>query len=309
MNAREVAVGGQRNLIVLVAALVMGALAVYLANAYFSGVDKRNEKIAEQLNLNTVVAARVPLNYGDTLTADKLKVVQWPASSMPEGTFSDIRKLIADPAGPRVALRPIAAGVPVLQPMLTGPGGRAVISATLPKDKRAVAIRVNDVAGVAGFVLPGDSVDVMLTRQPVVASGGQAEQVTDTIVENVRVIAADQNANDTSKDPQLSKTVTLEVDPVQAQKLALAGQVGTLSLALRNAANREFADARTVSVNDLSSSGYPFYGMPRMGAVPVVYRQPMRPRFPVARQASALNVTVGKGLKVSKVEVARHVGF
>lgn len=297
----------QRNFFVLLIALLMGAIAVYMANAYFSSVEKHNARIAQDLNLTTVVVARVPMNYGDTLAPDKLAVVQWPSSSIPAGTFNDIRKLTADPGGPRVALRPIAAGEPVLNSMLTGAGGRAVISATLPKDKRAVAIRVNDVAGVAGFVLPGDSVDVLLTHQPANGAGnGRNEQMTDTIIENVRVVAADQNANDASKDPQLSKTVTLEVDPVQAQKLALAGQVGTLSLALRNAANRESADNRTVTIRDLGSGGFPYFSpMPRLAVAPS-YRPPARaPRAPAAapRRPAGPSVIVGKGLKLTEVEV------
>jgi pilus assembly protein CpaB len=294
-------VAGQRNLIIILAALVMGAFAVYLANAYFSGIERRNQKIAQDLNLNAIVAARVPINYGDELTPDKVQLVQWPAASIPAGAFTDIRKVIGGPAGPRVALRPIASGEPVLPVMLTGAGGRAIISATLPKDKRAVAVRVNDVAGVGGFVLPGDSVDVLLTRQPDTGNGPGAhvEQVTDTIVENVRVIAADQNANDASKDPQISKTVTLEVNPVQAQKLALAGQVGTLSLSLRNAANRESSNNRTVTVSDLISGGYPYFSMPvRPAPMPVVYR-----RAPGRSRSDGLNVIVGKGLKISQVEV------
>lgn len=298
--------GGRRNILILLVALLMGALAVYIANAYFSGVEQRNEKIAEDLNLSTIVAARVPLNYGDAVTADKLKVVQWPASSVPAGSFTDIRALLSDPAGARVALRPIEAGVPLLAPMLTGPGGRAVISATLPRDKRAVAIRVNDVSGVAGFVAPGDSVDVLLTRQPPAIGTMQSEQITDTIIENVRVIATDQNANDASKDPQVSRTVTLEVDAVQAQKVALAGQIGQLSLALRNAANRESGDTKTTTTADLGSGDYPYYSPPPVASsAPAAYRpMPSAPRAAPARP-SGPSVIVGKGLTVSNVEVSR----
>tara|TARA_R110000782_G_scaffold78293_5_gene156145 strand:+ start:135347 stop:136189 length:843 start_codon:yes stop_codon:yes gene_type:complete len=278
----------------------MGALAVFLANSYFSGVEQRNKQVAEDLNVGAIVAARVPMRYGDVITPDKLKLVQWPASSVPEGAFTDIRRLTADPSGPRVALRPIEAGQPVLNAMLTGAGGRAVISATLPKEKRAVAIRVNDVAGVGGFVLPGDSVDVLLTHQPDTGPDGRSQQITDIVVENVRVIAADQNANDASKDPQLAKTVTLEVDPTQAQKLVLAGQVGSLSLALRNAANQDEAGLSTMTVNDLTSG----YSGPAASYRPVAaYRQPRRVYAPVRRPAEGYTVIVGKGLSVTRVEV------
>jgi len=298
--------GGQRNLIILIVALAMGAFAVYIANAFFSSVEKRNQQIAQELKLGTVVVARVQMKYGDQLTPEKLRIVQWPSSSVPPGAVSDIRILTASPQGVRVALRPIEPGEPVLQSMLTGPGGRAVISATLPKDKRAVALRVNDVAGVAGFVLPGDSVDVLLTRQPATGGNMQVEQITDTIVENVRVIAADQNSNDNSKDPQLSKTVTLEVDPVQAKKIALAGQIGTLSLSLRNAADQQkAADPRTISVADLGSGGFPYYSMPRAmpAAMPIAYRPSFRPHEPQGPRPDTRSVIVGKGVKISTVEV------
>jgi len=292
-----------RNFIVIAVALVLGAFAVFLANSYFSGLERRNEQVAEDLSLVPVVAARVPLAYGDALTPEKLRIVQWPAASVPPGAFKDIRQVTADPQGARVALRPIEAGVPVLAPMLTGPGGRAVISATLPIDKRAVAIRVNDVSGVAGFILPGDSVDVLLTRQPMNADG-RDEQITDTIVENVRVVAADQNASDASKDPQVSKTVTLEVDPEQAQKLALAGQIGQLSLALRNAANREAAEARTVGIADLSPGGaYAPPSRPNYTYAPV-----RRASAPFPSRPAAPSVIVGKGLQISSVEVSRDAG-
>lgn len=292
----------RRNMLVLVVAILLGGLAVYIVNAYFSGMERRNQRIAEELNLTAVVVASTTLNYGDAISADRLKIVQWPSSSVPAGAFTDIRAVLSGTGGPRVALRTIEPGVPLLPAMLSGPGGRAVISATLPADKRAVAIRVNEASGVGGFVFPGDSVDVLLTRQPATSGATQAEQITDTIVENVRVIATDQNANDASKDPQVSKTVTLEVDPVQAQKIALGGQIGQLSLALRNVANRDPAETKTVTVADLGSGGYPFYTAPSAMRAPV-YRA--GPRVAAPPRPAGPSVIVGKGLSVSKVEVSR----
>lgn len=293
---------GNRNILILAVALVMGALAVFLANGYFSGVEQRNQRIAQEMNLATVVVAATTLNYGDAISADRLKIVQWPSSSVPAGAFTDIRAVLSGNGGPRVALRTIEPGVPLLPAMLSGPGGRAVISATLPTDKRAVAIRVNEASGVGGFVFPGDSVDVLLTRQPATGGATQAEQITDTIVENVRVIATDQNANDASKDPQVSKTVTLEVDPVQAQKIALGGQIGQLSLALRNVADRDPTETKTVTVADLGTGGYPFY-TPAPTARAPVYRA--GPRAAAPPRPAGPSVIVGKGLSVSKVEVSR----
>jgi pilus assembly protein CpaB len=95
---------------------------------------------------------------------------------------------------------------------------------------KAVTIRVNDVEGVAGFVLPGDRVDVMLTRQQ-----DKAVAAADVVLQNVRVLAIDQLADERTEKPSVVKAVTLEVEVTAAQKLALAATVGTLSLALRKA--------------------------------------------------------------------------
>ncbi len=300
---------GQRNLIILVIALIMGAAAVFLANGYFSGVEQRNAKIAEDLSLKLALVARVPLAYGDEVTAEKLRVVQWPASSMPEGAFSDIRAFSG--ATKRVALRPISVGEPILASKLSGPDGRATISALLPADKRAVALRISDVSGVAGFVMPGDSVDVLLTRQAAIGPGGGGEQITDMLVQNVPVIAVDQNSNDNAKDPMVGRTITLQVDPVQAQKLALGGQVGSLSLTLRNAADRTDAEVATVGVGDLRADAYPS-GRSAVGYAPPVMASYVRragPRVRVARSVQqnvdTISIKVGKGLKVSSVEVVR----
>lgn len=294
---------GQRSLIIIIAALLMGGLAVFFANSYFAGVEQRSRKIERQFVLKNVVVARDPIAMGAALTADKLRVSRWPEDAVPQGSFGDLASLASQTDRPHIALRQIAAGEPILQSMTTG-SGHGVISATLPKDKRAVAIRVNDVTGVAGFALPGDAVDVLLTRQPG-AGNGLGEQITDTIVENVRVIAVDQNANQASRSPVVGKTMTLEVDSGQAQKLALAGQIGTLSLALRNSIDRDPGTISTTHAGDLAK-----------GEAVRSVQQAMTPRVPASVQrrviavaappvAQGASVIVGKGTKISNVEVPR----
>jgi pilus assembly protein CpaB len=130
-------------------------------------------------------------------------------------------------------MRPIAAGEPITTTRLSGEGGRASVAALLNPDMRAASIRISDVAGVAGFVLPGDRVDVIMTRE---APSGQ---LADVLLHNVRVLAIDQVANEnreemTAGDAGALKTATLEVSQQDAQKLALGSSVGTLSLILRS---------------------------------------------------------------------------
>jgi pilus assembly protein CpaB len=155
-----------------------------------------------------------------------------------------------------VVLTAIEANEPILASKITGSGQRATLSATLAEGMKAVTIRVNDVEGVAGFVLPGDRVDVMLTRQLASDGGNSGKQpektaATDVVLQNVRVLAVDQVADERADKPSVAKAVTLEVEVTSAQKLALAASVGTLSLALRRAGEAIAQNTRRISLSDL----------------------------------------------------------
>jgi pilus assembly protein CpaB len=161
-----------------------------------------------------------------------VRLQTWPANAMPEGVFTNVSELTRES---RVALRPIEPNEPILASRISGAGGRATLSSTISAGHRAVAIRVNDVVGVAGFVLPGDFVDVLLTREDGSNRRNDANMRTDLLIANVRVLAVDQTANENRNDPQVARAVTIEVTPEDGQKVALAGQIGTLSLSLRRA--------------------------------------------------------------------------
>jgi pilus assembly protein CpaB len=137
----------------------------------------------------------------------------------------------------------------VLAAKITGPGQRATLSAMLSDGMKAVTIRVNDVEGVAGFVLPGDRVDIVLTR-----SGEKNNAVNDVVIQDVRVLAVDQLADQRADKPSVVKAVTIEVDPTEGQKVALAATVGTLSLLLRKAGDAASADTRRVTTRDLMTA-------------------------------------------------------
>jgi pilus assembly protein CpaB len=114
---------------------------------------------------------------------------------------------------------------------------------------KAISIRVNDVLGVAGFILPGDRVDVMLTRRS--TNSARNEVFTDVLLQGVKVLAVAQNADDRTNEPSIVKTVTFEVSTVEAQKLTLAATIGTLSLALRNIASADVEDVQPINIADL----------------------------------------------------------
>jgi len=211
----------------------------------------------------------------------------------------------------RVALRPMAANEPILRSKISGEGGRAAISAVLDPTKRAVAVRLSDVAGVGGFVLPGDVVDVLVTRTPM-NPNGNSQQITDILLQKVRVIAIDQDASDSTDKPAIGKTATLEVAQVDAQKLALAQQVGQLSLALVNPASETSPTVETVSTNDLRDGAYVggySDAAPRFQPPPLLAAPPAGPRAPPRKPANPdLTVMIVRGTKDSSYEVGRYVG-
>lgn len=225
------------GLIVLAVAVLIGLAAVW-------GLINLQKARAGANNATVVVAAR-SINLGQSLTPDMLRLQAWPANAIPEGAFTSI----ADVAGaqPRVALRTIEANEPILATRVSGQGGRATLSATIAPGHRAVAIRVNDVVGVGGFVLPGDYVDVLLTRDESQGYRNDAMR-TDLLIANVRVLAVDQSANESENDPQVARAVTIEVTPEDGQKVALGSEIGTMSLALRRA--DEIGEGATTTPQD-----------------------------------------------------------
>ncbi|QZD90584.1 Flp pilus assembly protein CpaB [Qipengyuania aurantiaca] len=246
-----------RNLIILAVAIFIGLIAVFLANSYFSGVQEREDRRAEELQMARIVVATQEIQFGQPLTETNTRLVNWPAGSVPQGSYTSLQEALANG---RVALRPITIGEPILTSKVSGADGRATLSANLPPDMRAVAIPVNRVAGVGGFVRPGDVVDIMLTRQIPGEGSGNADKMTTVVLENVLVLATDQVANDKATEPQVSRTATVQTDLFGAQKLALAREVGTFTLALRNVENQEVGATETVVTNDLGGSGYRIYG-------------------------------------------------
>lgn len=240
----------RKSTIVMVAfAVVFGLLAVFIAQAWLNGQAERRMKSLEAqkkpLATNTIVVALQRLPFGVELGRDQLREVPWPASALPDGAFATINDVLS--AGRRTVLSPIEANEPVLTVKITGPGQRATLSALVGEGMKAVSIRVNDVEGVGGFVLPGDRVDVVLTRQ---MDKGNAS--TEVVLQNVRVLAVDQSADDRATKAAVAKAVTLEVDTVGAQKIWLATSVGSLSLLLRKAGEQSVERTRRVTLDDLS---------------------------------------------------------
>ncbi|MBU3991227.1 MAG: Flp pilus assembly protein CpaB, partial [Alphaproteobacteria bacterium] len=151
-----------RNWIILGVAIAIGLFAVIMVNAYFSGVQEKQARLTQEQALVRIVVAAQPMEFGTKLTPQTVRLQNWPASSVPEGAFRTIPDALKDN---RVALRPIVPGEPVLASKVSGADGRATLAALLPEGMRAFSIPVDTLRGVAGFVLPGTMVDVLLTRR------------------------------------------------------------------------------------------------------------------------------------------------
>ena len=183
----------------------------------------------------SIVVAAKPLRFGNELTARASARDGVAGGRAAERLVRQDFRLLS--AGKRVVLTPIEINEPILASKVTGAGQRATLSSMLRDGLKAFTVRVNDVDGVAGFVLPGDRVDVALTRQV-----DKTAATTDVVLQNARVLAVDQVADERTDKPSVVKAVTLEVDVIGAQKLSLAARSASLSLMLRKAgeANAEY---------------------------------------------------------------------
>jgi pilus assembly protein CpaB len=260
----------------------------------------------------------MPLGFGAEVTPDKVKFVNYPATSLPPGVYRSLPELL--PEGKRrVALRPIQVNQPLLASDLSGEGQNASIAALLPDGMRAATVRINDVSGVAGFVKPNDTVDVLITRQAIGGQGGQ--QVTDVLLQNVRVIAMGSDAVGADGKPSPTNSTTLEVTPVDAQKLVLGQQLGQLSLALRKPGEEQnIPRVETVSLDDLRYSYYsslPPGARPAAApAAPPAERQAMIRRLSQPRRAAPAvrrvvvpdtkSVSVTRGVETKDYEVGGY---
>ncbi len=222
-------------------------------------------KSASPQAMRDVVVAETDIAFGHAIRADELSLRSWPANAVPEGAFTSLDDILGDnEQNPRRAKRAIAAGDLVLKNKVAAFGERVTITQKIAPGMRAVAIRVNDVTGVAGFVAPSDHIDVTLTRTI------DQSLTTSTILQNVQVLGIDQAADGAGSKPSVVKTVTVQVKPADAQKLALAQQAGTLSLSLRHLESADRPVLNAISVGDLSREDQPKPRVKRPGLPSIV---------------------------------------
>jgi pilus assembly protein CpaB len=284
-----------RTIATLAIAVFIGVVAVVLAQMWLGGQRQADMSSAALAGTAPVVVAAQPIERGVALQPGALKIVRFPQASAPAGALSTIEA--ASAGGQRLALRPIVANEPILDSKITGPGGKVNLSASMTPGMRAVTFRANDVAGVGGFVLPGDRVDVLITRDVGGGANGGSSFVTQVLADNLKVLGVDQSDDDTSTKPVVVKAITLEVTPEQAQSISLAQAVGTVSLSLRQVSDQAISGKRVTTVSDLG--GYRAAGPGRT-------LQTSAPRRPArAGSAPGLKINVTRGLVTTDYAVTR----
>jgi pilus assembly protein CpaB len=279
------------SLIILVVAILMGGSAAYLTRSWLKNQTRASAALQPA---GTIVVAAQSLAYGTTLTPDSVIEIPWFSNTLPEGAFA-VKDDLLDGAR-RVVLSPLKRGEAVLRSKITGPGQRASLASLLDEGKRAVTVSVDDVRGVAGFVLPGDFVDIVI-----IADDGppKRQSYSDILLEHVKVLAIDQVASEGEGQPTVAKAVTVEVTKEQAQKILLATNIGKLSLILARPVESKPDPNRRVSEQDIG----------RTRPEPVRPAAPPPPAPVVAAPPSnTVKITVVRNGETKEYEVQRTNG-
>lgn len=231
----------KRLIIALLAAITFGLIAAVSVKQYLLSAQAFNRT-------NEVVVAKFDIPVGSRIIAEQLMVAQFPADVTPEGAISTIDdKLIG-----RVVVTAISPREPVTESRLAPVGSLGGLSSVIPEGYRAMTVKVDDVVGVSGFIMPGTLVDIVVVIQPPKGSNNE-EMISKIVLQNIKVLASGQNIDKPKNDREVERSVravTLQVTPEQAEKLALAGSEGKLQLVMRNSVDQ--ADEQTTGANKRS---------------------------------------------------------
>src|SRR3954471_3357005 len=246
-----------KKLALLIGALVIAVVTAVMAKNMFAGAGAQQAAAAPAVPLGPkVLVAKKALPVGTIIDAESLAYQPWPKELMQSAYYTegqpdaDTQKLLGT-----VVRYQVTAGQPLTRGALVGPKDRGFLAAALGPGMRAITVPVNASTGVAGFVFPGDHVDLVLTQTVEGGGDGPPLKVSETIVRNIRVLATDQRVTDKDEDGKMIvktfSNVTLEVTPRIAEKVAVAQSIGSLSLALRSIADNTAELERAVAAGDI----------------------------------------------------------
>lgn len=272
----------KKAIVLLIVALIMGGVAVILVNTMLQ--REAVQRDVKPMNTQPVMVAAVDLKTGVRLDAMAIKTVNLPADTLPDGTYSNANELLGNAAP--IVLKEIRKNEIILPYKLSQQGARPGLPPRIPEDQRATTISVNEISGVAGFVLPGDYVDVVYST-----SQNRADKlpVTHTLLQNLLVLGVDQFSSENEDKPHVVNAVTLLVNPDEGKMLVLAQQTGTLNLMLRNEFDASIVQDRQISLRDLLSE------QPVVSTKATVFKRVRRPVVEVIRGLDVKTQTVKEG--------------
>ncbi len=276
----------KRFFIVLVGALLFGLLAAFSVSRYLSSAQ------AYTKNLTRVAVAKVAIPVGTKIIPEQVMVVQFPKESTPDGAFDTPEKL----AG-RVAVTNIAPREPITEARLAPEGTAAGLSAVIPEGYRAMTVKVDDVVGISGFIMPGTLVDVVVVIEPD-DRAGMKDPISKIVLQNIKVLANGQNIDqpENQREANSVKAVTLLVTPEQAEKLALAASEGRLQLVMRNSIDQ--GDEQTTGMDKRKLlGGDKAVQAPEPGSLKS--EQPNQGQRPVSRRVRSESKPVAQAAPVS----------
>jgi pilus assembly protein CpaB len=272
-----------RTLIALCIAILVG-----LAASYFVYTQMQQVAVAKPIVMKRVVVAAMPLPLGTRLEEPHLSTIPWPDTDPIPGMFTSTEDVVN-----RALITDVVENEPILEAKLAQEEGGAGLTVTIPEGMRALSVAVNEVVAVAGFVIPGTMVDVLVTGD---ASGGGGQSLTRTILENIRVLAAGQKIErDKDGQPQKVPVITLLLTPEQASILTMASTEGRIQLSLRNTIDTKRVSPPLVLRSSLFSVPPP--PRPAPGPRPVARRAEPVPEAPPKPQPFVVEVLRGNERK------------
>jgi len=226
-------------------AVVIAAFASYSLYNYLKGQEK---KISEAVASEKIVVAAEQIPIGTPIILSQLKMSDWPKANMPQGTFISNQPVVG-----RIALQTFIPGDPITESKLIPKEGPAsVLTYKIPEGHRAMTVGVDQVSGVAGFINPGNMVDIVLTITP----AGATQSISKIVLQNVPVLATGQAIENREGKAVVVPTVTMDVTPEDAEKLAVASTQGRLQLVLRRFEDKSVVKTAGATVTNVISAGF-----------------------------------------------------
>jgi pilus assembly protein CpaB len=271
-----------RGVVMLLVALLAGAAAVVFAARWMQAQAQGGGKIA---------VAALDIEIGSRISPEQVKMVDWPTASIPPGAFLEMATLDS-----RVSKTSLARGEPIIEGKLAPVGSSGGLSSVVAEGKRAMTVRVNDVVGVAGFALPGNYVDILVNTQDTgTKRGDQDNSISKIVLERILVLAVAQESGRDATKPKVVNAVTLELAPIDVEKLDLARSVGTLSLVLRNQVDPKLGETEGATKTSLLDQPAP---TPAPATAPAPAPKPVVKRVVVAKPMAAAPASKGECVEV-----------